>query len=761
MKKILFSLLGVLFLLETIYFNIVFDFALLGLLFMTALSLGSYFKVKVFGIDKVLVSLAIGLGVLGCLLWLSTFYNFNYKSLYLIFSILVIYLRKNILYRYILNIFKFTKMIYSSNPFLLSIIIISFMFYIIAASAPIHQYDSLTKHIVIPFKMLHSTNWDYNVIESVVFGDYALLPYTFYLYLLALGGVKSLVIFNTILSFLLLITILRIASFLYRDKIYFILIALLYLSMPLIYSQSTILYVDMIPLYFVFTGYLIVQYSSFRNIRFNVIYIGLISGFGMFSKQVAFFYIIPMMVYIVYLIFIYRKNIVLKDTFTLLKAIFVALISFVPPILIIWYKTGNPLFPFMNGTFKSEYFPTSDFVDPFHKSILGIDFHSLYSIVFETSKNVEMMPGGAGVYVLLAPIIFVGLFIKEKRKKFIFLFLVTLVSYWISTKFSYNIRYFLGSLVLLIPTFLYVLLLLSEKIKYGKYLVTFGIISAFIVQASIIFHPGNYFGFKRALLTPDENLIRLENSFILNNIPNKEKQFVLSNNDPFRGNFTGHYYVLNWRNSYLLGILKSGELTPANFLKQFDYYLIDKRFPLSLYTRNPDPNKRNIMDPEREDIKRILVKYSETDSHILYKIKKEMSLLKEEVFSEPIVVKVDTPQTRVIKNNSKSYKIILDVEKIGNENAMGRYQINWSDKNGGFVGTSLMPFKVKNGRNTYTSNIIKDIPENAKTGIFYLTSHSKVNIKIYGYKIFGLKENNFLKKELLKYNKKFPHLSKD
>jgi hypothetical protein len=752
MKKKIFSLLGVLFFIETIYFNIVFDFALLGLLLMTALSLGSYFKVKVFGIDKVLVSLAIGLGVLGCLLWLSTFYNFNYKSLYLIFSIFVMYVRKEVLYKYILNLFKFTKTIYSSNPFLLSIIIISFMFYIIAASAPIHQYDALTKHIAIPFKILNSTHWDYNIIESVYFGDYAILSHMFYLYLLALGGIKSLVIFNTTLSFLLLITILRIASILYKDKIYLILISLLYVSMPLIYSQSTILYVDMIPLYFVFTGYLIVQYSSLRNIRLNIFYIGLISGIAMFSKQMALFYIIPMIAYILYLVFIYRKRLILKDSFTLIKAIFVALIPFVPPILIIWYKTGNPLFPFMNGSFKSEYFPTSDFVDPFQKSILGVDFHSLYSIVFETSKNVEMVPLGAGVYVLLAPIIFFGLFIKKKRKKFLLLFLVTLGSYWLSTKFSYNIRYFLGSLILLIPTFLYILLLLCEKIKYGKYLVTFGIISAFIVQSSIVFHSGNYLGFKRALLTPDENLIRLENSFILNNIPNKEKQFILSNNDPFRGTFTGHYYVLNWFNSYLLGILKTGQLTPANFLKQFDYYLIDKRLALSMYTRK--------LDPENNDIKTLLEIYSQTDSHVLYKIKKEMSLLKEEVFDEAIVVKVDTPQIRVIQNNSKSYKIILDVEKIGKERAMGRYQINWSDKHGGFIGTSLLPFEVKDGRHIYTSNIIQNIPKNAYSGVFYLTAHDKIPIKIYAYKIFSIPNGKFLMEKLNTYGEKFPYLAK-
>ena len=752
MKNLIFGLLGIVFLFEVVYFNIVFDFLLLGLLFMTAISLGSFFKIKVFGIDKVLISFSLGLGSLGFLLWLSTFYNFNYKSVYIVFSLSIIFLRKKFLFEYFKVIKDFMKIIYNTHSILLLVLSIFFMFYLIASSGPIHQYDALTKHIAIPFQMLNRTNWDYNVIESIVFGDYALLSYTLYLYLLALGGIKALVILNTILSFLLLVAILIIGSFIYKDKIYFILISLLYLSVPLIYSQSTILYVDIIPLYFVFTAYLLVQYSSLRNIRTNIVLIGLIAGFAMFSKQTAFFYIAPMIFYVLYLVFKYRKQLVLKDTLILLKAIVFALITFLPSILIVWYKTGNPLFPFMNGTFKSQYFPTNDFVDPFHKSVLGVDFHSLYSIVFETSKNVEMMPLGAGVYVLLAPLIFLGLLLKDKRKKYFFLFLVTLGSYWLSTKFSYNIRYFLGSLILLIPTLLYVLLIFSQKIKYGKYIIALGVVSISLVQASIILHPGNYFGFKKSLLQPNKNLIQLENSSILDMIPNKENQFVLSNNDPFRGIFQGHFYALNWHNSFLLGKLASGELSPSELLKQFDYYLVDKRLDLSKHTRK--------LDPQNSDIKDIIEVYSQTDSHILYKIKKEMSLLKEEVFQEPMVVTVETPEIRVINHNSKAYKIILDVEKISNEDTQARYQINWIDESGGFIGTSLIPFKLEKGRHTYESETIKNIPKNAAKGVFYLTSHDKIAVKIYGYKIFSLSNGDFLENKLNEYGKKFPHLAR-
>jgi hypothetical protein len=138
-----------------------------------------------------------------------------------------------------------------------------------------------------------------------------------------------------------------------------------------------------------------------------------------------------------------------------------------------------------------------------------------------------------------------------------------------------------------------------------------------------------------------------------------------------------------------------------------------------------------------------------------------MSLLKEEVFLEPIIVKINTPKIRTIKKKSKSYKIILDIEKISQEDSMGRYQINWSDKSGSFLDTSLIPFKIKDGRNIYTSSIIHDIPKNTYYGTLYLTSHNKIPIKIYGYKIFNVPDNKFLMEKLNKYSQKFPHLAKD
>jgi hypothetical protein len=71
-------------LLEAIYYNIAFDIILIIFLFSTAFALGIFFDVKgrLHSIDKALIRLCLGFGIVGFIIWLTTFHNFNYKSLY-------------------------------------------------------------------------------------------------------------------------------------------------------------------------------------------------------------------------------------------------------------------------------------------------------------------------------------------------------------------------------------------------------------------------------------------------------------------------------------------------------------------------------------------------------------------------------------------------------------------------------------------------------------------------------------------------------
>jgi hypothetical protein len=98
-----------------------------------------------------------------------------------------------------------------------------------------------------------------------------------------------------------------------------------------------------------------------------------------------------------------------------LAAVGLLLIFACPPYLIAWWKTGNPLFPFMNATFHSQFFPQMDFRDLSLHESLG--FGSLYGLTFETTKWLAAQRGAFGFQYLIfvALTLATSLVIKQQR----------------------------------------------------------------------------------------------------------------------------------------------------------------------------------------------------------------------------------------------------------------------------------------------------------------------------------------------------------
>lgn len=625
-----------------VYFNVLLDIALVFLLFFVSISLGSFFNIKIEdSINKFLIQFTLGIGSLGFLIWLNTFYNLNYKSLFIGISIFLLIIRRNYLKNSVSQILSLSINYYKKNSFLFYIYFFFIVVYIISASYPIHTHDSLTKHLAIPLKILYSTNYDYNVIESIVFGDYAILPHMYSLYLLSLGGTKALIIFITLLSFVSLIILLRLSYKICNTSIFINSITIVYLTTPIVYKLSVNLMVETLSLFFILSAILLVSYT--KEINKNIIFLGLIVGFAMFVKQISAFYIIPLIFYVLYIYlkegYIFNFNEIKK----IFLSVMLSLIIFVPSILIIYYKTGNPFFPFMNGKFLSPYFSTSDFKDPFN-NFLGFDFNSLWSIIFHTSKNIEMIDGGIGYIFILLPIVLFLLFFKRDKNVNILL-ITALFGYIISIKLTYNIRYFYPTFVLLIPVIIYYISYIDKKIFLNKNIFSVLVLFSFTLSSlSIILHKDNYWGFKKNMLKPNSEFTENPNKSVLKHISNEKNIKILSNNDQQRGDFIGYYYGLGWYNTYLIEEMEKNNISPISILSNFDYYLVSKLTPLKYKEK---------FDPDNQELRNNLILISETDTHILYKIKKKSKLLSEENFNSPIEVNVENPKTIEIERNSR------------------------------------------------------------------------------------------------------------
>lgn len=734
------------FILLSIFFNILFDLVIVFLLFCISIVVGSFFNLKIEdSINKFLIQFSLGMGSIGFLIWLNTFYNLNYKSLFIGISILLLILRRNYLKNLISQTLSLSINYHEKNPFLFYVILFFVVIYIISASYPIHTHDSLTKHLAIPLKILNSTNYDYNVIESIVFGDYAILPHMYSLYLLSLGGTKALIIFITLISFMSLVVLSRFSYRVSDRNIFINSIAIIYLTTPIVYKLSVNLMVETLSLFFILSAILLVSYT--KEINKNIIFLGLIVGFAMFVKQISAFYIIPLAFYVLYIYIKERYIFNFNEIKNIFLSVIVSIAIFLPSILIIYYKTGNPFFPFMNGKFQSPYFSITDFKDPF-SNILGFDFDSLWSIVFHTSKNIEMINGGVGYIFILLPIVLFLLFFKRDININILLF-IALAGYLISSKLTYNIRYFYPTFVLLIPVIIYYINYIDKKIFFNKNIFNLFVLFSFSLSSLfIIFHEDNYWGFKNSMLKPNSELIENPNKSVLKYIPNEKNIKILSNNDQQRGDFLGYYYGLGWYNTYIIEEMKKNNISPISFLSNFDYYLVSKLTPLKYKEK---------FDPDSQELENNLVLVIETESHKLYKIKTDFNILINEQFISPLIVSVEKPEIKKFDVISTEYQIIIESELVDETASIGRFQINWLNNNKQFIGTSITTYNLKEGVNIYKSNIINDVPKNAVYGVLYINSHLG-NIKVYSIKLLYSQKNSFLDKLLEDYNQRFPHL---
>lgn len=113
-----------------------------------------------------------------------------------------------------------------------------------------------------------------------------------------------------------------------------------------------------------------------------------------------------------------------------------------PPYLYSWLSTGNPVFPWFNGIFKSSLWPTVNFDDPRWSGLLSWDM--LYRWTFESSRFFECLDGAFGfaLITLLLPGLIGTLAGRDRSSRFVFPLLVCGVYLLGIMPFTQYLRYF-------------------------------------------------------------------------------------------------------------------------------------------------------------------------------------------------------------------------------------------------------------------------------------------------------------------------------
>lgn len=746
----------------SIYFYAFYDILLLIVFCATSYAAGSFvsFQGDTRPGYQILLRFLVGSLFLSFGVWLSTLYNLHYRELYCAVSVILIAARWGYLRRAGRNIHRYYRLYARLNPCLLFLFFGVCALFFIYASYPIHDYDALVKHINIPVKILSSTHYDYNIIESLVFGESSLFLHMTGLYFLALGGQKALMYLVVLMSLVMAFILLRFlrskeGSSSWGAALFLLLYAITPLTLDLAansYKPDTF----MLPFLFMVAAYILDSPAKLVVRNFPLLF--LLIGAAQYAKPNASNFVVCLVG-----LMLFRAGMaVLRGEMSLPKTLQglalglpMMFAPWLPAMLIIWYKTGNPVFPFINDYFKSPYFLISKFNPDIYVNKLGVDFVSLWSMVFHTDKNVGMPSLGLGLHLLLLPVALI-LPLFRRNWKVIGFAVLCIGNYLISTRITYNIRYFLPAFVLSIFLVSYAVGWILARIPNTTWRSVVGVLVLVGLAApcvAVVFYlpVGSTVKFNKDKLKAHNELALGPIDLIYANIPDKNSRVLLNVFHAYRSTYPGFMCSLSWYNTFLLDLLNNKELNEQDLLASFDY-VVHAKGQDNLY-------RPGVIDRNKE----MLEMAFESDHYILFKVKHVLKW--QEVFSKSysdgVDVTVVTPKTYPLQNLGTHVKLVLEFAptQVGEMAEQARFQINWLHSiTGKFVGTSIVPFDLQPGKNTY-EHVFDAESFLGMIGVVYLTSHDERPVRAFGVRVWSSETQNVLKKYLNEYGAKWPPLS--
>lgn len=601
------------------YYRVLYDLLLVALLAASSYGLGSLMNVRRAGaVETLLLRFLAGLGLTGFLAWAAALLGVQGAPFFALAGLAALVLRRRAIRRGARQAARLLLAGARANPVAAALTAAALPMVFAAACYPVFGHDALTKHLAIPVRMLAQDHYAYNVIESVIFGESALLAHSLFHVLLALGGTKALALLQAMLWLTLLLTLLHMTRKWVPGPWGSALLAAIFATTPFFFRQAYILYVDLAPFVFLFPALAALLRRGLRFAAPNAPLLGLVCGLAVFAKQTGLIFALPILAACAagLVVSAWRREI---STAKAARDLALCLAAFLgplaPSLLIVWRKTGSPVFPMLNALYQSPYFPLANLGDFFADKPLGFDWQSLVNAVFHTDRNIEMPPGGMGVHLLLLPLLPLALLARRGRPAALAAILCVL-ALAAGFRSTFNLRYLDGQLLLAAVLCAYTGAALLSRIPFAwprrlcAATLLLGLTLPNIHYVFVQAPPHSYAAFTADRLRPHREFTTAENRDILAPV-NRPQVRLLAFNDNFRGDFRGWFSSISWYNSAPVIALRQGQLDPGDFLQGFDYYLYDKRFPDNMYF--PGGHQRFLPNLE-------LV--AETQTHQLFKVRK-------------------------------------------------------------------------------------------------------------------------------------------
>lgn len=407
----------------------------------------SIYKINV---QNTILSAFIGICINSYIVWAAMHFRVNMQSVYYLFFLGEIFVFRKYLAPVVNGAYeKYKGFNLSAGQ---KAVLISAIMTIVYSLVPHYGYDSLIRHLYIPhFIDLNGYfAFDPHFVMSL---DQAIVPQSTYVSVFLMGGEYAVRIINYLLIFIAFILLEEFTREKYGE-VPALLVTLAGISTPFILWLIGVVFIDSFS-YLSSAVLFIFLFSFIENPnKKNLIIFFLLASFSFICKQHAVYVIIPAAIIVA---FTTIKKALRSGDRSLILFLFtgpiISLILISPFLVQNFILTGNPVFPYYNGIFKSEWFFPQNFKDMRYQ--LPLNWGSLYDITFKGQKYIENMNISFGisyfVFLIFSPLIFIY---KKYRRDIAITFFVFVV--YILLWFNITgplIRYFtaclpMGSLII-------------------------------------------------------------------------------------------------------------------------------------------------------------------------------------------------------------------------------------------------------------------------------------------------------------------------
>lgn len=696
---------------------------------------------------EILLSLLLGAGIFMILTGISVHFKINYPLFYwLVLSLPLLFNgRKIALYGGLVREFFHQKTPVTLGKHLsLSLLSLILTIHLIHVFRPEIGWDALSVHLNIASSVFYHHRWafDFNTaiwafmpmggdwIYTITFmlgGEFGarLTNYSFFL----LGGA------------LLFWTIKNSCS----KEIAFLLTAL-FVSLPLTQLETGSLFIDNIWMTFLLGTFVAALKFRERQEKGYLFMTGLLMGASLSCKVISVFFIGPLGLFLLWEIFSLRKKLSpLKNFFTFSLIFFIC--GFIP-YGYSYLRTGNPVFPFMNGLFKSPYYMAVNFNNPLWNHPLHLS--SLFDMTFHSHKYLESTDGSFGFsFLVLLPLSFLAI-----SRKYSYLGWSSLVISFLFFGMVFHFQSYLRYLYPAFPLFVILIALLFQRVQsldkklywaLGGFCVVSIVLNVYFMPASGWYH--REFPLKIILDKSDhEKYISFhapERKIVeyLNLTYGKSTRVAFLSR-PFLSHFQG-YGVTNCWFSYDFSNSLSQASSAEEVLK------VIKKYSLThlIFSRE------EVLGRLTAAQKAFLKKYTRHEYRCgpidLVAFKKEFifttELVKNGSFQRGLKFwdrfgKVQpTPKGTALvngKNTMSQPTLISDKSRYRysitarskSPGALVRLQVNWLNSSGEFLGTTLIPKECTGDFQNFTKEM--KAPEGASLGIVYVGGHGEEWIEV-------------------------------